>query len=268
MGRFTQLEIRNAPSKDHATAIEDYLYRWTKYLPEQLRLNHKVHTYQSIKPYILESRQLNVLYLTTIFLLYRLKTLEGSFPTAAVIAASTLAGVFEDFLARDEVRDLKTLALAQEEMKKWPSANGNIASTDRMYKLTVATQKKATGLPESTLTPYQAEFFGGCDLTLCRMSTILARKPEASGGEDRGEVHFNTTSQQILPVTGDPSDLIPMPPPQYNQSDGLGQKSLPEPPSDADEPMTFDKIFQEEVGQSNGAIGDWLFWDSLAFDAN
>lgn len=106
MGRFTQLEIRNAPSKDHATAIEDYLYRWTKYLPEQLRLNHKVHTYQSIKPYILESRQLNVLYLTTIFLLYRLKTLEGSFPTAAVIAASTLAGVFEDFLARDEVRFL------------------------------------------------------------------------------------------------------------------------------------------------------------------
>ncbi|EXJ72512.1 uncharacterized protein A1O5_05017 [Cladophialophora psammophila CBS 110553] len=310
MGRFAQHEIRKSSSKDYITGIEDSLYRWTKNLPEQLRLssynaNRQIYTSQSFKPYSLECRQLNVLYLATIILLYRSRTLEGPFPTAAVIAASTLAGVFEDFLARDEVRflgpcftfhllaasiallscykypeswalaqeDLKTLAQAQEEMKKtWPSALGSIGSFDRMYKLTVATQKRVMGTPESTLTPYQAVFFEDCDMSLCRMYTALVRKPERYTGQNQREWYLangNERNQPMINMTRELSEVVPMPPPHYtNQEEPTGPKPFLGQPPDSDEAMAFDQMFQGETGQLNGAIGDWLFWDRLAFDAS
>lgn len=340
MGRFTQHEIRKSTSKDDSAGIADSLYRWIKNLPGQLRLSsynatRQVFTYQSLRPYSIECRQLNILYLTTIVLLYRSRTFDGQFPAAAVIAASTMAGVFEDFLARDEVRflgacftfhllaasiallscykypelwelaqeDLKTLVSAQQEMKKsWPSALGSINSFDRMYKLTMATQKKVSGLPESTLTPYQALFFEDCDMSLCRMHPVLVRQGSGPGRppDERdqrellkgGGVAGNMISgnKRNPPMTqmaanggcggggggggdggaGEMHEFIPSTPPYHGHSSDLmgPPKTFLEQGPDLDDTLMLDQIFQEEAGQLNGTVGDWLFWDQLALDAN
>lgn len=310
MGRITQHEILKASSRDQFTAIEDSLYRWTKSLPEQLRLssdnaNGHMYTNRSLRSYTLENRQLNILYLTTIILFYRSKTLEGPFPTAAVIAASTIAGVFEDFLARDEVRflgpcftfhllaasiallscykypelwalaqqDLEILKQAQQNMtKSWPSALGSIGSFDRMFKLTVTTQKKVAGLPENSLTSYQAVFFEDCEMSLCRVYALLVRKPQVDDAREHSGtslVNATKSSQQILRMPGDLGQETSMlPPPSHHQTDLTSRRPHPEQPLVPEQAMVFDHMFHEEAGQMDGAIGDWLFWDQLAFDTN
>jgi hypothetical protein len=248
-----------------------------------------------VKPYNLQSRQLNVLYFTTIILLYRSKTLDGPFPTAAVMAASTIAGMFEDFLARDEVRflgpcfsfhllaasvallacyryphlwalaqeDLKILAQSQEEMKKrWPSALGSIASFERMLKLTVATQKKeAAGTPESSLTPYQAVFFDICDMALCRLYPALVQKPE-----ERNTNVDKTSHAATVQMPGGDGQLKPVMTAFYSQDDHASQPLFLGQDDPAEVVLASDQMFQEDAFPSNGAMGDWLFWDQLNFN--
>ena len=305
MGQFTQHQLRKGSSKDCTTTIEDSLYRWTKNLPDQLLLSSKSNpqmlSSQSPRPYNLECRQLNVLYLTTIILLYRSKTLGCPLPTAAVMAASTIAGIFEDFLARDEVRflgpafsfhllaasiallscyrypdlwalaheDLEILTQAQEEMKKrWPSALGSIGSFDRMFKLTVATLKKVAGVPKSSLTPYQAVLLEVCDMNLCRMYSVLTQKDQFYDGRDQGDMlltNSDRTSSGNVHVPGSDNQLKPVAAPFCSQANQVAAPPLLEQ-TDPAEDLAFDQMFQGEAGSSNGAIGDWLFWDQLALD--
>ncbi|KAJ9606378.1 hypothetical protein H2200_009339 [Cladophialophora chaetospira] len=310
MGRFAQLGIRRSLNKDHAIGIEDSLHRWAKTLPEQLRLtynsNNRMYSHEPSKPYNLQSRQLSVLHLTTIILLYRSKSFDGPFPRAAVLAASTIAGSFEDFLARDEVRllgpafsfyllaasiallscykyadlwtlaqeDLKTLAQAQQEMKKkWPSALGSIGSFDKMFKLTVATQTRAKGMPESSLTPIQTVFFEDCDMTLCRMHSILMQKSsQLSTERDQREPPVSTAhrdQQQMINLSGDLSGGVPVVEPyQGGSADHPAAGTLLQQPPDPEEIMGFDAMLQDDGGQLNDAMGDWLFWNELAFDSH
>ncbi|KEF52479.1 uncharacterized protein A1O9_11321 [Exophiala aquamarina CBS 119918] len=312
VGRFTRHKIRKSSSRDQNEDIGHSLYQWNRTLPEPLRLSsynskRQSNIYSFSKPYNLESRQLNILYLVMITLLYRSKSLDDPFPTAAVLAASTVAGIFEDFLARDEVRflgacftfhllaasiallscykypelwalaqeDLNTLAQAQEEMKKkWPSALGSIGSFDRMFKLAVATQKKVAQLPESTLTPDQAAFFEDYNMTLCRMHAILVPKRDGYGSR-RAQHENNSTNkvnQQPTSVAesghgnGNLKEDMILIPPYYAQGESIGQQFIIEQPGLPDEPLNFDHMFQENAGQLDDAIGDWLFWDQPPLD--
>ena len=337
VGRLIRHETRKPYSKDLRCDIENSLYRWAKTLPDTLRLSSSKSHRQSesqrtSRSYNLESRQLHVLYLVIIIILYRLKTLQGPFPTAAVMAASAIGGVFEDFLARDEVRllgpcftfhvlaasitllschkypklwalaqeDLKTLAQAQDEMKKkWPSALGSIGTFDRMYKLATTMQQRVVELPKSTLTTGQAGFFEDCDVTLCRMHDMLVLGAQDSSGEgirdNNGDVHEQSHAtthvsrrgyENVINGNGSGNGMsyehpnesvganghvhlyneVALISPHNNQAVAtLGQPSLPEH-GVPDESVNFDQMFQEEAGQLNGALGDWLFWDQLAFD--
>lgn len=235
-----------------------------------------------------------------IILLYRSSTAVGEpFPTVIVIAASTIAGLFEDFLARDEVRylgpcfsfhllaasiallscyrypelwtlaqeDLKILTHAQEEMKKsWPSAIGSMSSFDRMFKLT-ETCSRLAGLPMNTLTPFQAVFFENCDLSLCRMYSALTDRPQVTSAEDPRESQMIKPLSTAMNLTEDFSEMMPISQAYQLSDDSLTQAIL-DLPTNPEGQMAFEQMFQEEAVQANGAIGDWLFWDELAFDAN
>lgn len=300
IGRFTLHKTRRSCTKEQPAGIEDSLYRWAKNLPESLHLRRQPRDVQCVRPPSLQSRQLNVLYLTMIILLYRSSTAVGEpFPTVIVIAASSIAGLFEDFLARDEVRylgpcfsfhllaasiallscyrypelwshaqeDLKILTHAQEEMKKsWASAIGSMSSFDRMFKLT-ETCSRLAGLPMNTLTPFQAVFFENCDLSLCRMYSVLTDKPQVTVADDPRESQIIKPLSTAMNLTGDFSEMMPMSQAYQLSDDGLTQAILDLPPNTEGQ-MPFEQMFQEESGQANGAIGDWLFWDELAFDAN
>ncbi|KAK5052113.1 hypothetical protein LTR84_002917 [Exophiala bonariae] len=295
MGRFTRHEIQKSSSKDLNTAIEDALYRWTRNLPEHLQLSNRSTNgsnsslCQSVKSYTLESRQLNVLYFTTIILIYRSKSLDGPFPTAAVMAASTVAGIIEDFVARDEVRtlgpcfsfhiltasiallscypypqlwvlaqeDLKALAQGQEELqKRWPTVLGSIASFERMLKYCIATQKKVTGTPQSSLTPYQAVFFDTIDVTLCRLYRPLTLKLDDAS---LSPTYFDMNSQALVQTLRGENQLPSMAS-IYSHGDLIDRATFlgHEQPVDL---LGTDQMFPEDTLISNGAMGDWLFWE-------
>lgn len=288
LGRFTSIALRRLPSRVHVTDIEDSLYRWVKTLPESIRMtrqNKQGNTERIVPPYNLQSRQLHVLYLVAIILLYRPRTLEGPFPILAVTAASTMVGIFEDFLARDEIRflsttytfyllaasiallscyryvnlwgvaqeDLQIIRRAQEELKKrWPSALGSMNSFERMYKVAVSTQKRVDGLPQTGLSQGQGVLFEDLDMTLCRLWSVLHRQntTENTAG--------NVTSQQVSvraePISG--GDV------------SLSQTIVPVQGEAPAQVVDFNQIFQYEASQLNGSFGDWLFWDNLALGDN
>ena len=113
LGRLTQHCRRKNLARDTRQIIENQLYRWTRELPVSLRLfqpqmgsqgpGEKTQT--SLRPYNFEARQLHIPYFICLTILCRPN--QGSFPSPAVILASSfVAGIFEDFLARDEIQYL------------------------------------------------------------------------------------------------------------------------------------------------------------------
>lgn len=311
MGRFTKHILRKTPSGADMADIENSLYRWLKRVPNDLRLPPMTSCHDSnhaLRPYSFDVRQVQILYLVTVILLYRSQTLEGPFPWAAVLSASMIAGLFEDFLARDEVRhlgpmftfhllaaaiallscykypglwalaeqDLKVIRQAQDEMKnKWPSAIGSLHSFERMYKITITTQKRETGLPEFTLEKDQAMFFEDFDMSLCRVWNGFLQKPSGAGEASVAAAHaggpvmaFNNNSSSAREPTSVPSSMLHM----VHTEPGLPQLQHSMVAADQmgalDEVMNFDTMFQDEAGQMNGGIGEWLTWDMAAFMGN
>jgi hypothetical protein len=295
MGRFAQMGIRGMFHEDDATRIEDSLHRWIKTLPEELRMStnscQTMYNHPVPKTYNLKSRQLSVLYLTSVILLYRSKTIEGPFPTAAVLAASVIAGVFEDFLARDEVRflgpcysfhllaasiallscykysdlwifaqkDLETLTQSQQEMKKkWPTALGSISSFDRMFKLTVASQPRVLGVPETSLSRMQAVLLEDVDMDLCRMHDIL--RADGLSRHDMAQPIVNRDQIQNIAMPGGSNELVAAPFRGVAGEQNIDNNQvLP-----AEEILSFDPMFYQDTNQLDGAMGDWLFWNELA----
>ncbi|KAI1608724.1 fungal-specific transcription factor domain-containing protein [Exophiala viscosa] len=254
VGRFVKAALNTESSlHSHATGTQESLSQWITALPRSLRLTQDGDA-QILKPYSFEARQLHVLYYVAVVLLYRERTLGRPFSFAAVIASSTIAGIFSDLISRDEVRflnpvftfyalvaaiallschrytrlwtvaqeDLRVLAQVQEEMRwKWPSAGGSINTFQRMYQLTVSTLRQMDFVPEGscTLTAEQAGLLGDVDSSLCRMWDVLMH--------------------QTAPDSA--STAMPM--------------------------DDFDIMFQQEAAQSSGGIGEWLFWGDVAFGA-
>ena len=174
VGKFVNYSIRRAPVEAQITDTAQRLLRWVGDLPPMLRLHARQvsqagsHT-SLIEPFNIQ--RLSITYYAAVSMLYRARTSDDPFPTAAAIAGSTIASIFEDFLARDLVRrlspvytfyllvasvallscygykelwrnaeeDLRVISLAQEEMKKrWGSAKGSIRSFEKMYAVTVS----------------------------------------------------------------------------------------------------------------------------------
>jgi hypothetical protein len=112
LGDLTKLLLRNNLSRLKRQHLEKSLYHWIKELPEELRLSH--HTGSDSKstiqytpqPYNFRARQLHVPYFVTLAIAFRPPTNNVSFSLTSHLACSFVAGIFEDFIARDEIRFL------------------------------------------------------------------------------------------------------------------------------------------------------------------
>jgi hypothetical protein len=125
--------------------------------------------------------------------------------TASLLASSFIAGIFEDFLARDELRylgpiftfylltagvtllssyrfaglwhlaeqDLDIIIKSQEELgKRWPTAIGSLKRiTD--VKARVVKCQRSSYFPENNLTAEQMQLFDGFGPDLCRSWNVL-----------------------------------------------------------------------------------------------
>lgn len=293
LGRFATNVLRRVPSKPHIADVEDALYRWVRSLPEPISLSRSKfndESHQFPKPYNFECRQVHVLYLVSLILLYRARTVEGPFPIAAVIASSTVAGIFQEFLARDEVQllgpvftfhllaaaiallschkyseywaiaqeDLKIIGDAQKELStKWPSALGSIRTFERMQEVAVTAQERVYGTAETKLTSEQAIFFQDIDTSLCRMWDVLQSADKLSGNPGT-----RTTNEIMIctQLTIDDATVI-------NGGHSTERAGIYNQGEASFGHMGFGEDLNKENPQL-GAIGNWLFWDQmpLSFD--
>ena len=283
--------VQEVQSSDTATPLR----QWIQHLPESLRLSPYTSDdtgNRNAKPYSFEGRQLHVMYFVALSLLYRSRNFEGSFPSTAVIAASTTAGIFEDFLARDEVRylnpvftfyllvasitllscyrypelralaydDLRIISQAQEELKKkWQSAVGSIQSFEKMYNAITAKQKKIMQPPQTHLEPSQAVFFAGMDTTLCRLWRATQEVPTNVRGRAGRWSEGADSSSHAFAIDRVPRRVLHDDPYLHSQED-VGESDTFE--NDID----LKNLFSEEEmhsWQMNDFGGDWLFRDQL-----
>lgn len=165
LGHLTHHCRKNSLTRDTRQSLYNSLYRWTRELPPNLRLfqgaaeRHEggLPAMSCLSPYSFEARQLHIPYFVCLTILTRGPTQTNSPSAATLLASSYVAGIFEDFLARDEIqylgsiftfyllaagtgllsskrhqriwdkarKDLQTIYVALEELaKRWPSAIG------------------------------------------------------------------------------------------------------------------------------------------------
>ena len=106
LGDLIECCSRKRMSYAKRTQVESRLFRWTRTLAPHLRISQKRgdgDAYELL-PYDLKSRQLHMQYFLSLAILVRSTSASGTLPPGAVLAASFAAGMYEDFLARDQVK--------------------------------------------------------------------------------------------------------------------------------------------------------------------
>lgn len=213
LGELTQCLGRRTLTRQKRVNIENALYKWSREVPEQLRLFRRLPSSEGstaaklvLVPYNFEARQLHVPYFIILAILYRSST-PGSAPTsAAILASSFVAGIFEDFLARDEIRflgpiftfyllaagvgllscfphphlrekaeqDLRTIYNSQKELaKRWPSAIGSSKALQSMVEEASKSSRNPDAPQPTPLTPDQQACFNGFGIDLCRLGEVI-----------------------------------------------------------------------------------------------
>ncbi|KAF2801493.1 uncharacterized protein BDZ99DRAFT_456266 [Mytilinidion resinicola] len=201
LGDLTQSFLTKSGFQDQRSQIENHLYRWLKTLPDSLHLCRPEHG-RLLKQYNFESRQLHVQYFTVLIIINRSRDSRGPPSTASLLASSFLAGIFEDFLARDELRylgpiftfyllvagmaqlscyrytglwdaaakDLDVMFRALDELaKRWPSAVGSLRHLTDVRDKIVMRPTALPHFPHHNLTPERLQFFEDFGPELCRM---------------------------------------------------------------------------------------------------
>ncbi|KAK2747399.1 hypothetical protein FQN55_005148 [Onygenales sp. PD_40] len=212
LGDLTQCSCRKYISRHKRQYIESALYRWTRELPEYLHLFRRVYpndgssTKLALAPYSFEARQLHVLYFIILAILFRSSPPASTPSAAAVLASSFVAGIFEDFLARDEIRflgpiftfyllasgvgllscyryphmwakaeqDLRVIYNSQKELStRWPSAIGSLKALQSMKEEAAKATRQEDTQPLGNLTPEQLTCFSGFGTDLCRLGEAI-----------------------------------------------------------------------------------------------
>ncbi|EGU83193.1 hypothetical protein FOXB_06297 [Fusarium oxysporum f. sp. conglutinans Fo5176] len=92
--------------------IESSLYRWATSLPQELQVapsSQPTHSYLANR-HNLPARQLYLPYLTSLRVLSRMQPAHSGGSVTATLAVSFVARIFEDFLARDEIKVLAPIS--------------------------------------------------------------------------------------------------------------------------------------------------------------
>ncbi|KAJ4338677.1 hypothetical protein N0V87_003801 [Didymella glomerata] len=212
LGDLTQSYLRKQGLQEQKKSLEDRLFRWLKTLPDHLQLCRATEG-RPLKPYSFEARQLHVQYFTVLVILNRPLDPKLAPSTASLLASSYIAGIFEDFMARDELRylgpiftfycltagmaqlscfrysefvglgdqNLNIMARALDELsKRWPTAVGSLKHL--MDVREKATQRPHLGhFPDISLPATTVQFFSDFGPDLCRMwHPIHQRLPQAT----------------------------------------------------------------------------------------
>jgi hypothetical protein len=267
--------------------LENGLYRWIKELPTEFRVFRKGRQVSDNACYF-EARQLHVPYFVILVILHRGPVAASAPSEVSLVASAYIASIYEEFLARDELRHLgpaftfyalaaglsqlsgyryASLATAAEDnfkvirlslevlAERWGSANGALRALSEARKAVLRLPQYHD--PPACVPSAYRSFFGDVDPALCNMGHLI---------DGRGQV-----SNLACGSTGDQSVLVPVLPvdpsgvqaSQLETVEGGGQNTASVPPPE------FLSYMDGEYGQQEletlwgtaNTIGSWLLDD-------
>ncbi|KAL3457015.1 hypothetical protein BJX64DRAFT_296227 [Aspergillus heterothallicus] len=117
LGHLTQCCRRDSLTRRTRQSIRASLQRWVQTLPQSLRLfiesvlldETSPSTGKVLSPYDFEARQLHIPYFICLIILCRAPSPQHPPSATSILASSYIIAIFEDFLARDELKYLGSI---------------------------------------------------------------------------------------------------------------------------------------------------------------
>lgn len=223
LGDVAQCYRRKCLTPSRRQDLENALYRWIKELPREFHVLHKDRKYP-VGSYNFEARQLLVPYFVILVILNR-GPVAGSIPsTVSLVASSFVASIYEEFIARDEIRHLgpafafyalaaglsqlsgyryrslgnaaeenfKTIRMSLELLsKRWGSANGALRALPEARKAVLRLPQYSE--PPASIPINSLLFFSDFDVSRCNMGNLCNIRAEVLdyGAENVGGNQFS-----------------------------------------------------------------------------
>jgi hypothetical protein len=249
LGRLGQTTLPGGHLRSSRLHIARELYRWISQLPPDLQLN-------STAPYDAEVRQLHLPFFTALEILYSPGPSTYRCSAAAVLAASCVARIFEDFLARDELRHLSAYATFHLHMaalpqlschkipglwerskaefnvircslvelkEKWHSARRTLTILDRLLSLVSRGDRASESSAQLDTSPDQLSYFEKIGPELCPKWDLIVSGVHATQSES--SLSAEAALPIIWPMPSVSEQRIPLPPPATGNWLGISAPS-------------------------------------------
>ncbi|KAF3393943.1 Acetamidase regulatory protein [Penicillium rolfsii] len=207
LGDTVECYLRREISRQRRVDLENAIYRWAKQVIPKLRSSATLQ--QDAITSHLEVQQLSVMYFVVLTILHRSPTPNSVPPAASLVASSFIAGIYEEFLLRDELRylgpvyafyplcsgmsllsswrysqlqstaehELTVIKLSLQKLsERWLSAVGPLRA---LNKLTEKVREQGPlDDPPPKLDFDTASFFDGFDVKLCKQWRLIGQSAE------------------------------------------------------------------------------------------
>lgn len=207
LGDTVECYLRREISRQRRVDLENAVYRWAKQVFPKLRTSATLQ--EDTVTAQLEVQQLLVMYFVVLTILHRSPTPNRLPPAASLVASSFMAGIYEEFLLRDELRylgpvfafyplcaglsllsccrstqlqstaehELTVIKLCLQKLsERWLSAVGPLRALNKLTER-VREQGPFDG-PPPTLDVDTASFFDGFDVKLCKQWRLIGQSAE------------------------------------------------------------------------------------------
>ncbi|KAJ5207467.1 Transcription factor [Penicillium cf. griseofulvum] len=211
LGDTVESHLRQEISRQRQVDLENAVYRWAKQVVPRLRSSVADQDDPDICNFGIQ--QLMVKYFVVLTILHRSPTPGSVPPAASLVASSFIAGIYEEFLLRDELRylgpvfafyplcaglsllsscrythlqstaehELTVMKLSLQKLsERWLSAVGPLRALNKLTDKVRELGPFAGSSP--TLDQDAASFFEGLDTKLCKQWQIIGRSLEPTGG--------------------------------------------------------------------------------------
>jgi hypothetical protein len=268
---------------DNRLELETKLRAWIQALPPELKI-YEEQPPRRLRPYDFETRQLHVAYLAALVIANHPSSINDPLSGVAILASSLIAGLFDEFLIRDDVRflgpiftfyllaasltqlrccqytslrataefNLRIIERAQVELeKKWPSATGSqrLHSKVRDRIFGQATSAAALPLPDRLITPAQRVLFHDYGDEFCNQWDLFPQGRVTESESLAVGIHDSVGEFAQASETDDLSTIL---------DDSLGIMANPGHHLYG---MNSDLGQDREI--TGGDIGSWLLWDDV-----
>ncbi|KIW78402.1 hypothetical protein Z517_08238 [Fonsecaea pedrosoi CBS 271.37] len=278
MGDLAEAHRRRLLTDARRRSFENSLFCWIHQLPPSLKVSYEQPS-KVLSAYSLEKFQLHICYFVSLLILYKGTRVNTPESTAALMAASFIAGMLEEIMARDEIRylgpifpfyalaagltgltgyrytDLRTKteddfavikAVLEHLGHRWQSANGVSCALLRVREM-VQGQSTLDYAPVP-LTPSLCRFFEAFSPDLCRFWHFQSPRPTVSSSDPNRDSQDSARLSHII---------LPREEPVVTQTQTLisDQVDLQRSTHDEDLPLFNDAAL--------GTDAAWLFDDAF-----